>query len=171
MMDHPPCRVKDAEILTSIPNSPGALQNVPAVAVSTRLLINVSLLKSAISSPLTSESKKARFKKGFMDEKENTMLQGLQSQGENWGWMLIKHCSKNWAERICPCQGGDERKQTRRKDDMGLTCFVPQAHKIGPWLQGPCLKHPSRENPKWGLWKHRSASRFLLLTVRPGPSL
>ena len=39
MMDHPPCRVRDAEILTSIPNSPGALQNVPAVAVSARLLI------------------------------------------------------------------------------------------------------------------------------------
>ena len=33
-----------------------------------------------------------------MDTKENTVMQELQSQVENWSWRLVKNCSKNWAE-------------------------------------------------------------------------
>ena len=143
------------------------------VAVSALLLIKCLSSQVDHLFPLTSKLKKARFEEGFMDEKENTMIQGLQSQIENWGWMLIKYCSKNWTEWIFPCQGGDERKQTRRKVYMVLTCFIPQTHKIVLWLPGSCLKQlhrgaPIREHQNWVLCKHSSSSQFLLLTFRTG---
>lgn len=50
---------------------------MPAVAISARLLIKRLFSQVGHLFLLTSKPKKARFTKGFMDEKENTMLQGI----------------------------------------------------------------------------------------------
>lgn len=59
------------------------LQNVPVVALNAHLLIKCLSSQVGYLLPLTSKLKKARLEEGFMDEKESTVIQGLQSQVEN----------------------------------------------------------------------------------------